>query len=190
MKKVLFLTPLALAAMTGCAPKPDQIQAGQWELATETVSFDVPGATPDQMKQARRQVNQAEPIQQCFTAAQAASLVDDIGRGPPNCRTSNKTYAGGVMRIQVSCPAPAPNMAAIEVTLDGSFTNTTFNATITEQGPNPTGAREPMRRSARLRGRRIGDCPPAPPMPTMPTMPPAEPAPAGNAAAGAPPAGL
>ena len=172
MKKVLFLTPLALAAMAGCAPAPNQIQAGQWELVTETVSFDVPGATPEQMKQARRQVSQAEPIQQCFTPAQATSLVDDIGRGPPNCRTSDKTYANGVMRIRVNCPAPAPNMAAIEVTLDGSFTNTTFNATITEQGPNPTGAREPMRRTARLRGRRIGDCPATPPAPAAPQLPP------------------
>lgn len=172
MKKVLLLTPLALAAMAGCAPAPNQLQAGQWEIVTETVSFDVPGATPEQMKQARRQVRRAEPIEQCFTDAQARSFMDDIGRAPPNCRVANKTYANGVMRLQVSCPAPAPNMAAIEMSVDGTFTNTTFNATISEQGPNPTGSREPMRRTARLFGRRTGDCPATPPAPTAPQLPP------------------
>ena len=173
MKKVLLLTPFALAALAGCAPAPNQIQAGQWEITTETVSFDVPGATPEQLKQARRQVGRAaEPITQCFTEAQARSFIDDIGQGPPNCRVSNKTYANGVMRTQINCPAPAPNMAAIEVSVDGTFTNTTFNARITEQGPNPTGSGEPMRRSARLLGRRTGDCPATPPAPAAPQLPP------------------
>ncbi len=172
MKRVFFLTPLALAAVAGCAPAPNQIQAGQWEIVTETRSFDVPGASPDQLRQARQQVGRTETIPQCFTDAQARSLVQDIRRAPATCRVSDEVYAGGVMRTRVSCPGPA-GQPSIQVSLDGSFTNTTFNATITEEGPNPTGAsREPMRRSVRLRGRRTGECPAggSPAMPGPPTQ--------------------
>src|SRR6218665_1219515 len=98
MKRVLFLTPLAAAAVAGCAPAPNQIQAGQWEIVSETRSFDVPGATPDQQRQMRAQMGRTDTIPQCFTAEQARTIVQDFRRGPPNCRVSDEQYANGVMR--------------------------------------------------------------------------------------------
>ena len=169
MKRVFFLTPLALAAMAGCAPAPNEIQNGQWEIVSETRSFDVPGATPEQQRQASRQIGRPDTLPQCFSREQARTLVQDFRRGPANCRVSDETYANGVMRTRVTCPGPGGQQASLS--LDGTFTNTTFNLTITEEGPNPTGAsREPLRRTVRLRGRRTGDCTPTP-TPALPAQP-------------------
>jgi len=178
MKRVFFLTPFVLAAMAGCAPAPNQIQAGQWELVTEVVSLDVPGATPDQQRQIRQQVGQRQsPPPQCISETEARTLVENMRRAPPTCRVSDEAYAGGVMRTRLTCPPQAPGQPEISLALDGTFTGTTFNATITEQGPNPTGTNQsPMRRVQRIRGRRIGgvaSCPTPPPAPTVPGQPPA-----------------
>ena len=177
MKRVLFLTPLALAAMTGCAPAPNQIQAGQWELVTEVVSLDVPGATPDQQRQIRQQVGQRQsPAPQCISPEEARTLVQTMRRAPPNCRVTDEKYAEGVMRTHLSCPGQAPGQPGITMALEGTFTNTTFNGTITEEGPNPTGAQGSMRRTQRVQGRRLGDCPPATATPAIPGRPAAPPA--------------
>jgi Protein of unknown function (DUF3617) len=182
MKRVFFLTPLALAAMTGCAPAPNQIQAGQWELVTEVLSLDVPGATPDQQRQIRQQVGvRQSPPPQCISETEARTLVENMRRAPPNCRVTDEVYAGGVMRTRLNCPAQAPGQPSVSLAFDGTFTRTTFNATITEEGPNPTGASQsPMRRTQRISARRVGECTAAPPAPTMPAELP--PAPANSAA--------
>lgn len=179
MKRVLFLTPLVLAGMAGCAPAPNQIQAGQWELVTEVLSLSVPGATPDQQRQITQQVGQRQsPPPQCISDQEARTLVETIRRAPPNCRVTDEVYAGGVMRTHLSCPGQAPGQPGITLSLEGRFTSTTFNATITEEGPNPAGANQgPMRREQRIRARRIGDCPAEAAMPAMPAAPPAPAAP-------------
>jgi hypothetical protein len=184
MKRVLFLTPLALAAMTGCAPAPSQIQAGQWELITEVLSLDVPGATPDQQRQISQQVGTRQsPPPQCISDQEARTLVESMRRAPPTCRVTDEKYAEGVMRTHLSCPAQAPGQQPITLALEGTFTNTTFNGTITEEGPNPAGTSQgPMRRTQRIRGRRVGDCPAGAatlPMPGQPAAPAQSPAPTG-----------
>jgi|GraSoiStandDraft_46_1057282.scaffolds.fasta_scaffold86601_3 hypothetical protein len=173
MKRAIFLTPFVLAAMAGCAPAPNQIQAGQWELVTEVVSLDVPGATADQQRQIRQQVGTRQsPPPQCISETEARTLVENMRRAPPTCRVSDETYAGGVMRTHLTCPPQAPGQPEISLAVDGTFTGTTFNVTITEQGPNPTGTNQsPMRRTQRIRGRRIGACPAGAAAPVAPGQP-------------------
>ena len=189
MKRVFLLTPFALAAMTGCAPAPNQIQAGQWEITTEVRGLEVPGATPDQLRMIQRsagQVGMSDTDNRCLSDAEARSFVQDIRSAPPTCRVSDEVYAGGVMKTHVSCPSPN-GQQAIQISLDGHFTASTLNATVNVEGPNPTGASNgPMRRVVRLRGRRIGECT-APPPSALPTMPvPAQPAPPPGQSAPAP----
>jgi hypothetical protein len=179
MKRVLFLTPLVLAAVTGCAPAPNQIQAGQWEITTEVRSLEVPGATPDQVRMIQRsagQVGMTDTESRCLSDAEARTFVQDIRSAPPTCQVSNEVYANGVMQTHVSCPGPNGGQA-IQISLDGRFTASTLNATVNVEGPNPTGANQgPMRRIVRLRGRRTGECT-APPPAALPTMPTPQPAP-------------
>lgn len=181
MKRVLFLTPFALAGMAGCAPAPNQIQAGQWEVVSEIVRLDVPGATPEQMQLLNRsgggQVGMKDSERRCFSDAEARSYVQDLrGSAPPSCRVGEEVYANGVMRSRVTCPGQS-GQQGVELVMDGSFTNTTFNARVDVTGPNPLGAGQaPMRRAVQLRARRLGECT-APATPAMPAMPAPEPAP-------------
>src|SRR5205085_12559695 len=122
MKRAIFLTPFVLAAMAGCAPAPNQIQAGQWELVTEVVSLDVPGATADQQRQIRQQVGTRQsPPPQCISETEARTLVENMRRAPPTCRVSDETYAGGVMRTHLTCPPQAPGQPEISLAVHGTF---------------------------------------------------------------------
>jgi len=180
MKKVLFLTPLALAAMAGCAPKVDRIQEGQWETIVQLTGMELPNATPEQQAQLRRQINVDQPQPpQCLSQAQAQTFLRDLrGEVPPGCQISDEVYGAGVIRTTISCAAQA-GRPAVTFKIDGTFTATTMNATVTEEATSPQGT---MRRSQRLRARRTGDCTPTPPAPqiqSMPAPPPgATPAPA------------
>lgn len=184
MKRVLFLTPLAVVAITGCAPKPNQIQAGQWETTVELTGADIPGATPEQRAQIQRQIGVEQPQPpQCLTEAQARNYLQELrGSIPPACRVSDETYAGGVIRTKISCPAQ-PGQPAVSFSLEGNFTATTMNATITQEATPPAGSSEGvMRRTQRLHSRRVGDCTAPAPAPAMPPQP-AAPAPAQSAPA-------
>ena len=185
MKKALFLTPFVLAAVAGCAPKVDRIQEGQWETIVQLTGMDLPNATPEQQQQLRRQINVDQPQPpQCLSRAQAESFLRDMrGEVPSGCQISDEVYGGGVIRTTITCAAQA-NRPAVTFKIDGTFTATTMNAAITEEATSPNGT---MRRTQRLRARRVGDCTPPPPAPTMVAPPPGAapapapaPAPAGN----------
>jgi hypothetical protein len=184
MNKVHFLTPLALAAMAGCAPAPNQFQAGQWEVVSEIVRLDVPGATPEQLQMMNRggggQVGMKDTERRCFTDAEARTYLQDLrGTAPPSCRVSEETYANGVMRSHVTCQGQN-GQQGVDLLLDGRFTNTTFNARVDMTGPNPLGAGHgPMRRGVQLRARRIGECPAPTVPPGLPLTPAPQPAPEG-----------
>jgi hypothetical protein len=180
MKRVFFLTPFALAAMTGCAPAPNQIQAGQWELVTEIQSLSVPNAPEEQRAQFRSRVGRPDVGRACLTDDQARRFLEFtkqvVSQGQATaCHFTEESYGNGVMRQNATCPAGGPmggpqgNMTS---TLDGRFTATTFNATLRTQGPNvmTTGGGD-MSATLVLRGRRLGDCPAAAAMPELPMTP-------------------
>ena len=176
MKRVFFLTPFALAAMTGCAPAPNQIKAGQWELVTEIQSLNVPNAPEELRQQMRSRVGRPDVGRACLTDDQAHRFLEFtkqvVSQGQATaCRFTDETYSGGVMRQNATCPAGGPmggpqgNMTS---TLDGRFSATTFNATLRTQGPNvmtPGGGE--MSATLVLRGRRLGDCPASAAMPSI-----------------------
>jgi hypothetical protein len=189
MKRVLFLTPFALAAMTGCAPAPNQIQAGQWELVTEIRALSAPGAPEEFRQQLRNRVGRPDTGRACLTEEQARRFLEFtkqlVSQGQASaCRFTDEKYEGGVIHQAASCPAGggapgAPAGGNQTSTLEGRFTQTTFNATLHSQGPNmmaPGGG--DMSATIVLRGRRIGDCP------TAPAAPPMRGAPAGQTPAG------
>jgi hypothetical protein len=180
MKRVLFLTPLALAAMTGCAPASNQIQAGQWELVTEVQALSAPSAPEEFQQQLRSRVGRPDSGRACLTEEQARRFLEFtkqlVSQGQAAaCRFTDETYAGGVIHQASSCPAGGPPGAPSAAggnqtsTLEGRFTSTTFNATLHSQGPNmmaPGGGE--MSATIVLRGRRLGDCPAAAARPPMP----------------------
>jgi hypothetical protein len=180
MKKVLFLTPFALAVTAGCAPAPNQIQAGQWELVTEIRSISIPNAPEEFREQIRSRAGRPDAGRACLTEEQARRFLEFtrqlVSQGQAaNCRFTEEVYANGTLRQNSTCPAGGPpgvpgapggNQTS---TLEGRFTATTFNATLNTQGPNvmaPGGGE--MRATVALRGRRLGECPARPATPPMP----------------------
>ncbi|HTU10843.1 MAG TPA: DUF3617 family protein [Allosphingosinicella sp.] len=179
MKRVFFLTPLALAALAGCAPAPNQIQAGQWELVTEIQSMSVPSAPEEVREQMRARTGRPDAGRACLTEDQARRFLEFtkqvMAQGQASaCTFTDEHYAGGELRQNASCPVGSPmggpargNQTA---SLNGRFTATTFNATLRTQGPNviaPGGGG--MNATVILRGRRLGDCPAGGPTPPQPT---------------------
>ena len=160
MKRVFFLTPFALAAMAGCAPAPDQIQAGQWEIVTELRSVDMPGAPAEVQQQIRSQIGRPDSAPGCLGPEQVRTFLQVtrqlLTQGQAaNCTFTDETYAAGSMTQHASCPGPA-GQPANTISFNGHFSRTTFNGTVNVERPTPRG---PVRFMATLRGRRLGDCP-------------------------------
>lgn len=163
MKRVLILTPLALAALAGCSKGATQIQAGQWEIVTELRSVDMPGAPPELVQQVRSQIGRPESNPTCLSAEQARAFLQFtrqlLTQGQPNCTFAEETYADGKLRQRATCPGPAGQPGG-NMSLDGGYTVTTFNGTVNAERPNPVNpGAGAIRMNAVLRGRRIGDCP-------------------------------
>jgi hypothetical protein len=176
MKRVLILTPLALAALAGCAPATNQIEAGQWELVTETQSIALSNASEEVRDQLQSRTGRPNSDRLCLTDEQARRLLElpkqfVSGGNAAACHFTDETYTNGVLHLAGTCPAgsamggPSGNLTN---SLEGRFTATTFNSTVHVQGPNlvaPGGG--DMSVTISLRGRRIGDCP----RPTTPPVP-------------------
>jgi hypothetical protein len=169
------------------------LEPGQWEMVTRVTTMEIPGASPEAQAQIRNQVGQSQTNQDCLTAERARNPIQEMreamSRGQAaSCRFTDEVFGGGVIRIHATCPGAVGEGSSGQIAMEGSFTATTLQATLTlnVRGTNPAvpGATG-MRVTAELRGRRLGECP----VPTT-TPPPAigVPAPAPAPIAPAPPA--
>jgi len=165
------------------------MQPGQWEMVTQVTAVEMPGAPPEAQAQLRAQQGRAQTDRRCITPAQAANPTRElVGSGPQsrNCQFSDRTFAGGVIRVRASCRPPGGGVSRAELAIEGGFTETTLEArlTVSAVGPNSSGGRgtQTIRASSTVRGRRIGECPaggappvvrtvPAPPPPASPPRP-------------------
>jgi hypothetical protein len=154
----------AIAITAGCSKGAAQRQPGEWETVTTVKSIDIPGAPPQVLAQVRAQVGQATTQRECLTAEQARDPMAQMRRmmsqgNAGNCNFTDQVFAGGTIRIRGTC-SPAGSTA--QVSLDGTFTETTLEANLTM---NAQGAANPampgvtgMNMAAEMRSRRIGDC--------------------------------
>jgi hypothetical protein len=170
------------AAADQAAAPGVSLQPGQWEMVTQMTSVESPGASAEAQALLRRQIGQSQTNRQCMTARQARNPLQEMretlaltqGR---NCRLTEEVFGDGVIRIRATCPSgegPGGQMS-----MDGSFTATTIQAslTVSVQGANPVipgPGSGGMRMTANVSGRRTGECPatPAPPATEEPTPPP------------------
>jgi hypothetical protein len=185
MKRLIILAP-ALVLIAACSRGPDKIQDGQWELTYQLTGMDIPGAPPEAQTQMRAQLNHPATNRVCITSAWASNPMAEVRRAistspqNPNCHFTDDTYGNGRVKIHATCQQPGgPGRA--DVLLEGSFTATTGDLTLTASGeglPMAAGAGN-ARVTATVRGRRVGDCPATPAAPTMPMQPtqPMQPAP-------------
>jgi hypothetical protein len=167
MKRLIIFVPaIALAGIVaGCGGGANQLQPGQWEMAVQVKSLEMPGAPPELQAQMRRGIGQSQTNRDCITPEQARNplgqMRDMVAQGrAANCRFTDEVFGGGVIRIRATCPGPG-GQGEGRMSMEGTFTATTLQATLTAtaQGgnaavPGATG----MNMTAEITGRRVGEC--------------------------------
>jgi hypothetical protein len=165
---ILLAAGLAAIAITAaCSKGPDHIQAGEWEMKTKLTAVDAPGAPPQMVAAMRGQLGQERTTRSCITPEQAANPMRDVRQAMTqvpagaNCTTDEDRFAGGVIRLHVTCRATGGQQGQATITMDGSFSETTLQAstTMNAQGAGIGGAPQSMNMTSEVRGIRIGDCP-------------------------------
>jgi hypothetical protein len=172
---LLAVSIAAIAVASGCSRGGGngaaQRQPGEWESVTTMKSIDIPGAPPEMQARIRARAGMAQTTRECLTAeaardplAQMRRMVSQGHAG--NCNFSDQVFAGGTIHVRGTCSPPGGGTA--EVTLEGSFTETTLQANLTMNAQGPANAAMPgvtsMNMAAEVRSRRIGDCTSPPPV--------------------------
>ena len=163
-RQLLLAAPMAL--LFACSGSAVSLQPGQWEMTTAMTDVQVPGAPPAmaaQMKQAMASRPQTES--RCITPEEAANPTRGMmnpGGDAQGCTFTDQTFAGGVIRMAGSCPAPAGG-GSVRTSLTGTYTATTMEAQIQAEVDAGASAPQGMPRNIRMSGtmtaRRTGDCP-------------------------------
>ncbi|HYI48948.1 MAG TPA: DUF3617 domain-containing protein [Allosphingosinicella sp.] len=163
-------------------PNAQSIQPGEWEMTSVMTSLEAPGAPPAAAQQMRGQLNQPQVRRQCITPDQAANVArnlmgaDAASRG---CQFTDTVFAGGVVRIAMSCQQPGGG--SMRMAVDGGFSATQMSMAMRmSMTAPPTGSGpQSINMAGRMTGRRIGECPArgTPPRVTVPVPAPAPPSP-------------
>jgi uncharacterized protein DUF3617 len=157
MKRFVLLAP-ALVLAIACSGNTGTIQPGNWETTTRFTSVEMPGMPEAMAKQMQSQLaNQAQTQTRCITPAEAANPTGGMmgAENPQGCTFTDQTFAGGVIRVRGTCPAPG-GQGQIRMSWEGSYTDTTMQGNLTTE---VTGGPQNMRMSGTINSRRTGDCP-------------------------------
>jgi len=160
MKRLLPALPIAL--LFACSPSAVSLQPGMWETTVQFTSIDLPGVPPAQLAATRAMMSQPQVHSECMTpedAANPAQRMMNPGTGGNACQFGDSTFAGGTIRVHGTCQAPG--RPSSQMSMEGSFTATTMQATISSEVHAPAGAAGPQsgRMTGTLSARRTGDCP-------------------------------
>lgn len=176
MKQSIYLAAgaavILLAACNSGGGGPEHIQAGMWEMKAKMTQFEAPGAAPAQIAPMQAQLNREQVNRTCITQDRASDPLRQfrelMTRGQPGaaCTTDEDTFRGGVIRVRVTCRSSGGQTGQGTMTMEGSFTDTTLQATMTVTAEGgPPGGPQSLRMATEIRGSRVGECqgPPAQP---------------------------
>jgi hypothetical protein len=160
--KRLVVPALPIALLFACSPSAVSLQPGMWETTVQFTSVDLPGAPPAQLAAMRAMMGRAQTSSSCITPAEAANPTQRMmnpGSNGNACQFSESTFAGGTIRVHGSCQAPG--RGTTQTNMEGSYTATTMQATISTEMQAPAGTQGPQaaRMAGTLSARRTGDCP-------------------------------
>lgn len=150
-----------------------QLQAGQWELTATVRSFETPGMAPAQQAAMRRRIGQPMVQRACLTEQDTRDFVRFATRASsPGCAMGDRVYAGGVLRVSMSCPMPGGRPGTVRMNTEGRYTPTSLELAMRQEMPGPGPGGGTARMSATIAGRRIGPCPPGGARPARPQLGP------------------
>jgi hypothetical protein len=163
MMKRFMLPALPIALLFACSPSAVSLQPGMWETTVQFTSIDVPGAPPQQLAAMRASMmGHPQTNSSCMTAAEAANPTQRMMNPSSNgnaCQFSESTFAGGTIRVHGTCQAAGRGTQ--QMGMEGTYTATTIQATISSEITPPPGTPGPQaaHMSGTLSARRTGDCP-------------------------------
>ena len=157
----------AIVLTTACSRGPEHIQPGEWEMKTRLTQLEAPGAAPEMLAPLRSQINREQTNRTCITQETASNPLQQFREAMTRqqagaaCTTDEDRFAGGVIRVRVTCRGTNGQPGQGTMTMEGSFSETTLQATMTVsgEGPGVAGAPQSLRMTTELRGIRVGDCP-------------------------------
>ncbi|MGQ0661453.1 DUF3617 domain-containing protein [Sphingosinicella sp.] len=168
MKKFALLAP-GTALLFACSGGPlggggVTLQPGMWEMTVQFTTIDMPGAPPGATEAMRAIMGQPQTRSNCMTPEQAANPAGTIGAPEgaaqsAGCQFDPNGYANGTINVRGTCTNPT--RGNMQVTMTGSYTATTMEATLNQTMTAPPGTQGPqsIRLEGRMTARRSGDCP-------------------------------
>jgi len=146
------------------AAEGPRLEPGQWEMVSEIVSAELPGAPPEALRQV---IGRKQTISHCLTAEEAARPQSEFFNRPQpeaNCRQDGFSMANG--RIQASMICAGNGSGEMRTQMEGRYEPTSYDITATIRMAAPANAGEAagdgMKMSAHVVGRRTGECSSAP----------------------------
>jgi hypothetical protein len=158
-----FVLPaIPIAFLVACSPGAVSLQPGMWETTIQFTSIDVPGVPPAQVAAMRAMMSQPQTHSECMTPEEAANPAQRMMNPSSNgnaCQFSDSTFAGGTIRVHGTCQAQGRGTS--QTNMEGTYTATTMQATVSSEIHPPAGTPGPqsVRMSGTLSARRTGDCP-------------------------------
>ncbi|HEY0413593.1 MAG TPA: DUF3617 family protein [Allosphingosinicella sp.] len=135
--RLLLIVPLCLAAAAcsggdeasnnAAAAAPDKLPAGTWQTNFEVTAFRSTDKTTPALKAV---VGDKETATGCVTEAERARPAPELFAGSGyKCSYSNSYFKDGMINASITCSRPELT-GDINMTVQGSYTATTFEATI------------------------------------------------------------
>jgi hypothetical protein len=192
MKRSIRLASLAAIASTtllfGCSGGPlggggVTLQPGMWESTVQFTTIEMPGAPPEAAAALQAMMARPQTRSNCMTPEQAANPTSAMASpegARAGCTFEQNGFANGTINVRGTC-ADATR-GNLQMTMTGSYTATTMEATVDQRMTAPTGTAGPqsLHLAGRMTARRTGDCPAGAAAP--PGIPAAPATPAGNSA--------
>lgn len=158
MRRFALTIGLALSACSGgtsqnaAAPEEAKLQPGQWEMTTQMTSMS------SGQQKLPAEAMKPVTVSSCITADQVAKPQPTLFTASKgSCKYDSFYMANGILNFTMKCEQPGSSVAS---TTQGTFTSTTMDAEV--QMVTYT-ADTQMNMSAKLSGRRVGECTAAPP---------------------------
>lgn len=160
MKKlIMFAAPLAL--VTACAQGGDadtdgdgeisseeaeaeaasadvSVRPGLWETSFEITELEIPNAPPElanMMETMRTRMGEGMSSTSCLTPEEAENIGNSMFDDNDNCTVSEFEMSGGNMSMAATCQEPGG--PAMQMTMEGSYTATSAEMTMTANGEIP-----------------------------------------------------
>ncbi|MEN3748141.1 DUF3617 domain-containing protein [Sphingomonas sp. HF-S3] len=168
------LAPVALAlALSACNKEPEvsmtnasaedvakaakaaapKMKGGQWELKTEIVSVEMPGAPAGVADSMKKQG--ANTVSQCFTDEQLNSQGGAMGKMGDSCKFADFKMGDGSMSGTTTCKLPQGEATS---KVKGTYADDKFDYETETSSSMPGG--QSMKMTMKIAGRRTGDCTP------------------------------